>query len=379
MRTLALVSLALGYLAASLQPVVAQQPDVAALVASIRQVDAEGQGHATAQQAWRQLAQASPDQLPTILQGFSEANELALNWLAAAVDQVAARALNESPPTLPNEALEAFVMDRSGHPRARRFAYEWLARADESAADRIIPEMLDDPSVEMRRDAVSRLLDQAREQADDAGSAKTTYLRALEAARDLDQVEDIAKALDKLGEPVDLARHFGFLMQWHLIAPFENTDGVGFAAVYPPEEEIDLSASYAGKGQEVRWSEHTTEDKYGVLDLNKVLDRHKGSVCYAYTEFESDRDQTVQFRLGTPTAWKLWVNDDLIFAREEYHRGTRMDQYEMTVNLVEGKNRILLKICQNEQTQDWAQRWQFQLRVCDPTGTAILSSDRDGE
>jgi hypothetical protein len=37
---------------------------------------------------------------------------------------------------------------------------------------------------------------------------------------------------------------------------------------------------------------------------------------------------------------------------------------------------ILVKCLQNEQTEDWAQNWDFQLRVCDATGTAVLSMDR---
>ena len=53
-----------------------------------------------------------------------------------------------------------------------------------------------------------------------------------------------------------------------------------------------------------------------------------------------------------------------------------IDQYIATGALNEGKNTILLKICQNEQTEAWAQNWQFQLRVCDAVGTAILSQDR---
>jgi hypothetical protein len=36
-----------------------------------------------------------------------------------------------------------------------------------------------------------------------------------------------------------------------------------------------------------------------------------------------------------------------------------------------GENVLLLKVCQNEQDQDWAQRYQFQLRVCDSTGSAV--------
>ena len=37
-------------------------------------------------------------------------------------------------------------------------------------------------------------------------------------------------------------------------------------------------------------------------------------------------------------------------------------------------NAILLKICQNEQTEEWAQDWKYQIRVCDSAGAAILPS-----
>ncbi len=41
-----------------------------------------------------------------------------------------------------------------------------------------------------------------------------------------------------------------------------------------------------------------------------------------------------------------------------------------------GKNTILVKLCQNEQKEKWTVQWEFQLRVCDSTGTAILATDR---
>ena len=53
-----------------------------------------------------------------------------------------------------------------------------------------------------------------------------------------------------------------------------------------------------------------------------------------------------------------------------------MDQYVGRGELKAGNNVILLKICQNEQTEAWAQDWKFQLRVCDASGKAILASDR---
>jgi hypothetical protein len=39
--------------------------------------------------------------------------------------------------------------------------------------------------------------------------------------------------------------------------------------------------------------------------------------------------------------------------------------------LTAGMNVILLKVCQNEQTEDWAQDWKFQLRVSDSSGAAV--------
>jgi hypothetical protein len=85
-----------------------------------------------------------------------------------------------------------------------------------------------------------------------------------------------------------------------------------------------------------------------------------------------EQDQDVEIRLGTPNGWKLWVNQELVFAHEEYHQSMRLDQYRARAHLKAGPNRLLLKLCQNEQTEDWAQRYEFQVRVCDPTGTAVL-------
>jgi hypothetical protein len=93
---------------------------------------------------------------------------------------------------------------------------------------------------------------------------------------------------------------------------------------------------------------------------------------YATTTWDSADDQQVEVRLGTPNAWKLWVNGKQVFEREEYHRSSAVDQYKVPVTLKAGVNVLLFKICQNEQTQEWAQRYQFQLRICDSTGSAVL-------
>ena len=79
--------------------------------------------------------------------------------------------------------------------------------------------MLDDPSLELRRDAVARLLAEAEKR----WTTKTprghwpsiTKLWAQQA--DLDQAQGITEALaEGLGHPVDLPSHYGFLQDWML-------------------------------------------------------------------------------------------------------------------------------------------------------------------
>ena len=166
-------------------------------------------------------------------------------------------------------------------------------------------------------------------------------------------------------------------MQWKVVGPFENTGRKGFATVFPPEQKLDLAASYSGKGaQAIRWKEHATTDDYGVVDLNRVVEHTKEVTAYAATDFINNRSETrtVDFRLGTGNAWKVWLNGKLLFAREEYHRGKRVDQYRLRAELQPGKNTILIKVCQDQEKYSWTDDWQFQFRVCDSAGTAVLSA-----
>ncbi len=355
-----------------------QAADVAPLLKTIRAVSSEGKGNREAAQAFQQLAKSGPETLPTLLAGLDGANPLAANYLRNAIEAISDRAISQKG-KLPVKEIEAYLADTKHDSRARRLAFELLVANDPANRDRLIPGMLNDPSVELRREAVARVISQGNDEfdADKKDVATATYRKAMAASRDDDQVKLLKQKLEELGEKVDLPTHFGFLMTWRLIAPFDNTAGKGFNVEYPPEKELDYTKEYEGKGGEsAKWAVHTTEDEYGIVDIAKALSPFKGAVSYAAAEFESDKDQPIDIRLGTPNSWKVWLNGKLLFAREEYHRGMSLDQYKMRGTLKKGKNTILIKVCQNEQTDSWAQRWQIQLRVCDPTGTAILSADR---
>jgi hypothetical protein len=345
----------------------------APLLASIKAVGREGSGNVEAARAWRELVRLGPAVLPAVLAAFDDADRTTANWLRTAADAIAERAL-AGKQSLPTAELGQFILHQQHSGPARRLAYEWLARVDPKAPDRLLPGMLHDPSLELRRDAVERALQEAQASLNkgDKPGATAAFRKALSGACDRDQVDRIAKELHALGVEIDLAAHFGFLRQWLLIGPFDSHGGTGFQRVFPPEKSIDLAATYSGKnGMPVRWIAHTTTDPNGVIDLNKAIGKQMGAAAYAFAAVLSSSERPVQVRAGSQNAIKIYLNGKLIFFREEYHHGMQMDQHIGTGLLRAGRNELLIKLCQNEQTDDWAQNWSFQVRVCDPIGEPV--------
>ncbi|MDX1943928.1 MAG: hypothetical protein SFU86_00870 [Pirellulaceae bacterium] len=371
-RWLAVVMLSLGALFGWGRFACAAEIDTA--LAKIVAVGTEGAGHNDATAAARVVSQAEPGQLPQILAAMDKAGPLATNWLRIAAESVAQRAGQQ----LPKGELEKFLADTKHAPRARRLAYELIAAVDPTAEQRLIPTLLDDPSTELRRDAVAQLLTEA-ETISAQPTAIKQYQKALFHARDLDQIKAAAARLKDLGEKPDIAAQMGFVQNWKIIGPFDNLADKGWDTTYPPEEKIDLAAEYEGQKGRVKWFDTTSADDYGLVDLNKLLANHKGAVAYAYTEFLADKEQPCDLRMCCINANKVWLNGKLATSNHVYHSGDDIDQYIAKGTLKKGKNTILLKICQNEQTEAWAQRWQFQIRVCDAIGTGILSQDRPGQ
>jgi len=340
-------------------------------LAKVKAVGVKGEGHREAGAAAKVLAKSSPADLPVILGAMDGSSVLAENWLRGIAEAVA----NKQGGKLPVAELEKFLGQTKHSPRARRLAYELIASVDKSAEGRLIPTLLNDPSLELRRDAVAlALADAAKVKV--KGPRMAAYRKAFTAARDNDQIKEAADKLKELGDSVDLPTHYGFLLTWQILGPFDNTGDKGWDIAYPPEIKVELKAKHSGLKGEIGWKETTSKDDFGDVDLAKVLDKHKGAIAYAFTEFVSEKDQAVDLRLGCTNANKIWLNGEELTANHVYHAGREIDQYLAKGKMKKGKNAILLKICQNEQTEPWAQGWQFQLRVCDSIGTAILSQDR---
>ena len=357
-----------------------ESADLKSAIQTIRQVGPQGKGSAEAAGAWKVLAKSPIEQLPLLLAGMDGATPLARNWIRAAVDEIVERA-EQGKRALPAASLEKFLADTGHDPQARRLAFELLVQQDKTASVRFLPKMVNDPSPELRRDAIGRLLDDAEKllSAEKKSEAQALFQQGFAAARDKDQIDKAAKRLKDLGEAIDLAKHLGFILDWKLIGPFANVEQKGVETQYPPEKALDFKAEYDGKEGKVRWKDYLSKDANGIVDLNIGVGQHTEAIGYAATEFSSSTARDVEVRIGCYTAFKLWLNGELVLDRGDAYTGMSFDHYRVKIRLRDGKNTLLMKVCNDVPPPQVPKLWRFQLRVCDADGAAILSETRPGK
>jgi hypothetical protein len=361
--------IALGFFVLSSLLVHADEIDSA--IATLKKIEASNEGNQLAVPAIRQLQTASPSTLLRVLEGMKNASPIGKNYLSGA-----AGALYGRDSASLKTQLESFLNDKKQDGEARYLVFQWLTDQQPELREQMLETMREDPSLELRFDAIALALQKL-----DKSTEAAPLQALLDSARHPDQIETIAKKLQKAGQEVDQAQVFGFLMKWQIIGPFDNRDQKHFDTVYDVEKDlifkgIDASKKYPGKSGQVAWQEYNSEDAAGIVDLAKPYSNEKGAIAYAHAIYSAKQASEVEFRLGCINANKLWVNGQLVLMNEVYHAGMSIDQYIGRAKLKAGDNAIVLKICQNEQTESWAQRWQFQLRVSDETGKAILAQNR---
>lgn len=334
-------------------------PDLKPLLA----VGKEGAGQAAANAAWKKLVASGPTALVPTLKAFDGASPAAGNWLRAAVSAIT-DAETAAGRKLPVEPLAAFVTDGTNTPVARRLAFELLVATDKVASDKLLPGFLDDVSPELRRDALAQKLTALGDKPD-----RTDLAALFLKARDKDQVEQIAKKLEPLGVTPYLPRHYGYITEWQIVGPFDGPKASGYAGKYGPDAGFDPAAKFPGKAGEVAWKPTQSADKYGELDLTRAVGKHKDAVAYAAAVVVVDAETPCEIRLNSPNALRVVLNGRELFAQEEYHHGSDHDQYVARGGVLKpGENVLVVKVCQNDQKEPWAQAWSFAARVCDRTG-----------
>jgi len=302
---------------------------------------------------------------------MEDTNSISANWVRSAVNSIVAREGG-----VPQAEIEKYFKDKEHSSLGRLMAFELLTRDNEDLAKQMIPKFIDDPSLPLRHKAVAALIKEANDVAETdkvMALGKLTY--AFNNARDIGQLETISKKLSEMGVSVDLRTQMGFISKWKLVGSFDNKDMKGYDVAYGPEEAIgmiDVAATYTDfDGKETKWIDVATDHETGVVDLNSIIGKVKGVSLYALGNFPAEQARTAELRIGTPNATKIWLNGELVMSNEIYHNSNSIDKFTGKVNLKEGGNQILIKVCQNEQEEPWAQSWSFQLRICDESGKAI--------
>jgi len=345
--------------------------------------------------AWKVVSRGTYEQFPPIFDAMDRASPLAANWLCMALDRIHAseRAAGHE---LPLDLLRQTALNSSRALRTRKTAIELLRSSGERHVEDLQASLLNDPEAELRYPAIQRKIEEAKQQANasvPADQQLETWSALLGAARDPDQVATIADAMKKLGRDVDLAAHFGFVVAWHVIGPFDNTDRRGFDTVFPPEsldqqtykgpDGVFSERPHPGKTGPVSWKRVQATAADGNVDLNQEIAKVKDVVAYGAAVFGSDGEQQVDIRLRVQNSFKFWLNGQLLMAQPVGHTGNSFDQYQVRATLRKGENLLLIKSCQVDMKipMDFYDNWHFSIRVCDATGAGIASAgdDRSGE
>jgi hypothetical protein len=346
----------------------------------IRLVAGQARGTPEGRAAWERLSTAGPELLVPLLRAMDTPEIVAANWLRTAFDRILDRAVQTKGKDIDVDGLLSYARDTRRQGRARRLALATVERLRPGPAARQLPGWLDDP--EFRFEAVAGLLDEAATLAKQGDRPKATaaYRKALDASRDVEQGRAAAAGLLDLGVHVSVAEHLGYLMRWYVIGPFDGQGRKGFHLSYPPEKRIDLAAEPDGQRGKVRWKRYEVREPppktsarfVSLVDLRskEALGDADDAVAFAYTAFEVPAARTVEFRGAADDNFTVWVNGVRVFGFEEYRNGVRHDRHRFRVKLRQGRNEVLVKICQSPPPNP-EPNWEFFLRVVDDTGKGI--------
>ncbi len=130
---------------------------------------------------------------------------------------------------------------------------------------------------------------------------------------------------------------------WQVIGPFDGGDDQGFDTAYPPEKEIDLQKTYAGKnGRMVAWKEFVGFKIGAVNDLKRFTNNDHACV-YLLHEFESPVAVTLPVSLGSDDSLAVWLNGERLLS-QNIVRSAAPDQDRATLKIKAAKNRLLVKV-----------------------------------
>jgi alpha-galactosidase len=159
-----------------------------------------------------------------------------------------------------------------------------------------------------------------------------------------------------------------FLKEWHVVGPFPSPvpGSVSLDQETPVEAAFgslgdgaaDLQTEFAVDSGSLTWKA-ASADRSGYVPLGRLIGKKEWAVAYAYAEVDSVHAREAVLRCGSDDGIRVWVNGRRVVEAE----GPRVHnprEHEVPVRLVDGVNRILVKI------DNWEGSWGFSIAVSRP-------------
>ncbi len=215
----------------------------------------------------------------------------------------------------------------------------------------------------------------------DAGHAPVKYaLQGTDLAFNVPEVRIWAAVVVDFDSAQGLATPVNFkersdtcIQDWWVVGPFTNDLEMGSVKkAFPPEEKVDLKATYPGMGgKTVKWVRTQAKGAPALgrlpLDFRDAMDCHDGApgCAYAYTEIVSDADRMALLMGKADDTLALWVNGAPVEFKGGCGEFQDVDEGRATVALKKGRNTVLAKVCEK-----WLY-WMLALRVADEAGDPV--------
>lgn len=162
-------------------------------------------------------------------------------------------------------------------------------------------------------------------------------------------------------EPVEWLRRekLNNTHKWMVLGEFANWGGTGHDMAYPPEKQVDLTATYPGWYKAISWRPwyglwNDDHKSRGLVDLQKACSpvfehtpRFDHGTAYAYAEFSAERRQDLRFDFAVTNAMKVWLNGVLIHENNYQvpHDDVRWEKARAWCK--QGRNTLLVKCSKN--------------------------------
>ncbi len=160
------------------------------------------------------------------------------------------------------------------------------------------------------------------------------YLKAI-VARENNNWDDYFKYNDSLK----------VIKEWQYCGVFENLNKSGLDKLYEPEikssSKTDFDARSNGR---VNW--YTSRNKKEAYQFFTNHEEFGVGVNYAQTFISTTKDERVILRIGSGSAFKVWLNDILIYQNPE-DVITELNAYKVAVTIPKGVNRLLIKLAES--------------------------------